>query len=376
MTKVLVLGVGGMGSSACYHLAKRGADVTGIEQFSLLHEKGSSHGETRIIRQAYFEHPDYVPLLRDSYLLWKQLEAESSQHLYHETGILYSLPQESKILAGLRSSAEQYKIPLEELNSAEFKARFRGFAQKQGNCALFEPNAGYLKVEESVLAHTDQAKKNGCEIVEKQRVLSWSANSSGVTLVTAEKTYQADKLVITAGAWSQKILCDLALPLKPLRKFMYWISGAHLYQESESTPCFFYETPEGIFYGFPAIGRGSDFRLKLAEHTGGHPLYDDLNAIQVPSAEEAKKIESFVLQSLPHLKELPDKVVPCIYTMTPDEHFIVDRHPEYSNVIVAVGFSGHGFKFSSVIGKILSDLALDEVTSHPIDFLKVRNFTF
>lgn len=369
MTDIIVLGLGAMGSSACYHLAKLGLNVIGIEQFEVGHERGSSHGKSRIIRKAYFEHPDYVPLLNRSYELWEMLSHETDQTLYHETGLIYFCPEQGKMYQGITSAAKIHKIPLELLSGNHLKKYQNRFQVPQDFKILFEPQAGFLEVENCVKAHIKSAQKFKAKILQNEVVLSWKATESHVEVHTNKGLYQASRLVIAGGAWSERLLNDLGLSLQVLQKTMFWFKAADSFLEKNQTPCFLYELPEGIFYGFPSL---EGHALKVAEHSGGlkvtHPLKLDQNLNQ----NEFLKVKNFVQQYFigcgPELLSYKT----CFYTMTPDENFILDLHPKYKNVSFAAGFSGHGFKFSSVIGEILSHFATTGSTKLPIDFLRLR----
>jgi sarcosine oxidase len=361
VTDVIVLGVGGMGSAACLHLARRGLRVTGIEQFEIGHARGSSHGQSRILRKAYFEHPSYVPLLERAYQLWAELGAEAGKPLYHRTGIVYLTPPQSELIRGVRHSAELHRIPLRELDSAP------PFRLPEGFVAHLEPEAGWLEVEACVHAQAALAVRLGARIATGERALSWSAGPLGVEVVTDRATHRAERLVIAGGAWSEGLLRELKLPLTVLRKLMSWFEAGAAY---EPAPCFFYDLPEGMFYGFPRTGG----LLKLAEHTGGTPLSDPAALALDPALEEAERASRFVRAWLPGVKPAPSLQAACMYTMTPDANFLVDVHPQHPNVCFAAGFSGHGFKFAPVIGEVLADLACAGDTRHPIEFLRARRF--
>ncbi len=369
---VIVLGVGGMGSSACYHLARRGLRVTGIEQFQLGHSMGSSHGQTRIIRKAYFESPEYVPLLNRSYELWRELEERTGRQLYHETGLLYLAPEDSKLYRGIVESSRLHQIPLQNLKAADAAERFPMFRIPAGLSALFEPGAGYLEVENSVFSHAQAAAALGAELRTGETVRSWSSTGSSVEVITDRDTYQAERLVVCAGPWSSRILEELRLPLRVLRKVLIWYPAGEKYSARSGMPCFLFLMPYGNFYGFPWIeGQG----LKVAEHSGGQETRGpDALDREVSDADRAGT-GHFMRDVFPEIAaHKPSAGSVCMYTVTPDENFIVDRHPERTNVTYAAGFSGHGFKFASVIGEVLADLAIDGKTSQPVEFLRARRF--
>jgi sarcosine oxidase len=356
---VIVLGVGGMGSAACRELARRGLRVTGIEQFDVGHALGSSHGQSRMIRKAYFEHQSYVPLLHRAYALWEELSAECGEKVYHPDGIVYVTLPQSDLIEGVRKSARLHRIPLWELGaiSAPFK-------MPDGFVAHFEPESGWLEVEACVRAQADGAVRRGARIV-KERALSWSASPAGVEVVTDGGTHRAQKLVIAGGAWSEGLLRSLQLPLRVLRKLMFWFEADAVW---DGAPCIFYDLPEGMFYAFPRTGG----LVKAAEHSGGEPVADPSALARELAPGDARAVSAFVRAHLPGVNPVPLKHAACMYTMTPDANFIIDIHPAHPNVVFAAGFSGHGFKFAPVVGEVLADLALTGNTRHPIDFLRLR----
>lgn len=369
---VIVLGVGAMGSAACHQLAQRGARVLGLEQFSLVHDRGSSHGQTRIIRQAYFEHPDYVPLLFRTYELWNDLEQRSGSRLFHQVGLVLSGVPGGETISGATLSAHQHHLQIEKLRPDEAARRWPVFMFPQDHTILFEPKAGYLKVEDCVRAQVHQALKYGATIYENEPALGWSSNGQAVTVRTDRNEYHASSLVITAGAWAARCLNSLSLPLRVLRKFVGWFPVRSGDFSLQKMPTHFYELPHGTFYGFPSLdGRSA----KLAEHSGGQDVQDPATVDREKHPNDITRLADFVKGHLPGLDPAPQDHSVCLYTMTPDQHFVLDRHPAWSNVSIAAGFSGHGFKFAPVIGEALADLALNGSTKHPIGFLSLNRFS-
>ena len=365
---VIVLGLGGMGSSACFHLAKRGLSVLGIEQYDLGHALGSSHGQTRIIRKAYFESPDYVPLLNRAYELWRELETTVDRTLYHETGLLYLAPEKSTLYQGILESSRLHGIPIQELSTSEAGRRYPAFNIAEGLTAVLEPEAGYLEVENCIFSHAEAAAQLGARLRFRETVQSWTSSGSSVRVVTDSGTYEAGRLVICAGAWSSLLLEEAKLPLRILRKTLFWYPGG---ENLGSLPCFLFLMPYGNFYGFPWIaGQG----LKIAQHSGGLEIRDPGLLDRNLSDIDYQETRRFMTDVFPGLaRERPTGAV-CMYTVSPDENFIIDQAPGYPNVVFGAGFSGHGFKFASVIGEILSQLAIDGKTPHPVDFLRMKRF--
>ncbi len=365
---VIVLGVGGFGSAACYHLARRGVRVLGLEQFPLLHDRGSSHGETRIIRLAYFEHPDYVPLLRRAYELWADLEASTAKTLFRKTRLLISGPPEGEAIPGALRAAQEHGLDVESMTAGEAMRRFPDFRLPEDHHVVLEPDAGLLHVEACVEAHIDEARRAGAEIQGEVPVLGWGRDGAMLYVDTHFGRFTATRLVITAGAWTGRVLADAGLPLTVVRKFVGWYEvepGA--YDVDRGTPTFYIEQPDGAFYGFPSMDRRT---IKFAEHTGHDVVDDPATVDRSRRTEDVARLEAFRQNVLPRTRPILDRHSVCLYTLTPDRHFVVDDHPQDDGVIVAAGFSGHGFKFTSVIGEALADLAWKGRTEAPIEFLR------
>ena len=369
---VIVLGVGGMGSAACQQLASRGARVLGLEQFQLVHDRGSSHGETRIIRQAYFEHPDYVPLLLRTYELWRQLEQSTGRTLFDQVGLVMSGIADGETISGAKTSANLHHLTIEELTASAANRRWPAFSFPDEHAVVFEPVAGMLRVEACVQAHLDRATGQGAEIHANEQVLSWTSTGNSVSVQTDRGEYSAGNLVITAGAWASRSLQDLGLPLQVLRKFVGWFPIRQgPYRSDQGMPTYFFELPHGTFYGFPSIDGQT---VKMAEHSGGQPVDDPTLVDRALHDFDLPRLSGFLQDHLPGLSPTPVRHSVCQYTMTPDQHFIVDRHPQWPNVALAAGFSGHGFKFAPVIGEALADLAWNQSTQLPIGFLSLGRF--
>jgi sarcosine oxidase len=368
--EVIVLGVGGMGAATCTELTRRGARVLGLEQFSLAHDRGSSHGESRIIRKAYFEHPDYVPLLHRAYQQWDLLEQATGRKLFLPTGLVLSGSPAGETIQGARLSARQHGIPIENLTSAEARRRFPGFVFPDDHDVVLEPGAGTLLVDDCVRANLDLAVKLGATIRGGEPVLDWSSNGTRVQIRTATSTYRARSLVITAGPWSQACLRGLGLPLQVVRKFVGWFPcPSEQLQEQQGCPTYFFEFPHATFYGFPSFDNKT---VKVAEHSGGEVVADPLTVDRDCHPRDLDRLQRFLRSHLPSVQTEVARHSVCLYTMTPDQHFVIDRHPEWSNVAIAAGFSGHGFKFCPVVGEALADLVQTGSTSLPIQFLAIN----
>jgi sarcosine oxidase len=371
----IVLGAGGVGSAALYHLARRGAKVLALDRFPPAHDRGSSHGRTRIIRQAYYEHPDYVPLTFRAYDLWHELEQRRGERLLHETGLLQIGPAGGQVLAGVRQSAQRHHLLVEELSGREITTRWSGLRVPSGMCGLYEPRAGYLRVEACVAAHLAEAQKLGAELRTDEPVTAWRADGSGVSVSTQRGTYTAKALAVAAGTWSGQLLADLEVRLEVRRKHQYWFAcedAAYRPEAARATagcPAYLYELPQGIFYGFPHI---DEWGVKVARHTGGDMVADPLHVNRDIDPEDRRLVEEFVTAHLPGVQPRLLHHSVCMYTMTPDEHFLVDRHPRYPQVSFVAGLSGHGFKFTCVLGEALADLTTEGSTKLPVDFLSCQ----
>jgi sarcosine oxidase len=375
----IVIGLGGMGSAACAHLAARGQKVLGIEQFELGHSRGSSHGETRVIRAAYFEHPNYVPLLLRAYELWGDLEDRAGYTLFHRSGVLVAGPPESAVVQGVLRSASQHGLAVDELGREATMKRFPQFSLPEGFRSAFEPDAGYLEVENCVLRYLRAAEDDGASFRIRERVLSWQADARSVRVTTAAGEYEAARLVITTGAWFGNLLRELEVGFKILRKRLFWFQAGAEFAAASSMPCFFFDTAAGTYYGTPSIGQHG---LKVAKHSGGEVLSRPDELLETGLGEgpsrarlDLDRVHSFMRTCLPRVPANPPLgEAVCMYEMSPDEHFILDRHPGHPNVFLAGGFSGHGFKFASVVGEILADFCETGTTKLPIDFLRLGRF--
>jgi sarcosine oxidase len=368
-----------MGAATCYALIERGVKVLGLEQFSIAHENGSHSGRTRMVRKAYFEHPDYVPLLDKAYKLWAELGQKTGQHLFHKTGILYLGPKGDELLEGVRFSAKKYEIPLAELSGKESRERYPAFAVPKGYEMLFEPDAGYVEPEKVIKLYVDLAKKAGATFLENQRVVKWKATPTGVSVTTQTATYVAKKLIFTAGAYTPALLPDLTYTLVPRRQITSWfVPNKPSLFTGDKFPCFLYVTPDrpDAFYGFPLTSMGdadATLGIKVGYHAPGKAI-DPYKLHVFEQEKEAQSITDFMTRFLPEGYKSLLATKPCLYTYSDDGHFIVEVSKKHPNVTLAGGFSGHGFKFVPLIGEILAELCLDGKTNYPIEFLSSERF--
>ena len=366
---VVVVGVGGMGSAALYHLARRGKRVLGLERFDLLHEQGSSHGLTRIIRLAYFEHPDYVPLLRRAYELWRALEAEAGEQLLHVTGIVEG---GDRILDGVLRSCEEHDIAHEVLNGAQIAERFPAYRLPPGMDVVHQPDGGFVVPERCIVAHVEGALSHGATLRARERVLEWKQNENGVRVATDRSVVEADTLVLTAGAWSQDVARLPAGLVRGVRQSLAWLQPTRpeLF-EPDRMPVFNLALDGEHFYGFPAHGIPG-FKLGRYDHFGSGGDPDTI--AREPTIEDEAPLRAFAERYFPDGAGPTVALKTCLFEPSPDEHFLIDRHPDAPSAVVAAGFSGHGYKFCSVVGEILADLAIDGSTAHDIGLFRLDRF--
>lgn len=369
---VIVVGLGAMGAAACHHLAARGHRVLGLERRALAHDRGSSHGETRLIRKAYFENPDYVPLLRRAFELWGDLETECGERLFERNGLVtFGRPGESEVYEKTLASARLYSIPMERLGRDEALRRWPVYRPPEGFAAAYEPGAGFLHAEKCVLAHARQARARGAALKENEPVLDFRIENGRAQARTTKGTYSAARLIVAGGGWSARLLAGLGLPLELRKMTLGWFPAGQQHAAAKGTPGFVFDLDDDFYYGFPQIDGES---VKTAGHRRFEPLEKPEDKDEAPSRARIESLRRFVRDCLPFASDRLLRWSNCIYTMTPDEDFVIDRHPETPELVFAAGFSGHGFKFASVVGEILADLAIDGATAHPIGFLSASRF--
>ncbi len=368
---VIVLGLGGMGSAAAYHAARRGARVLGLEQYGVAHDRGSSHGQTRVIRQAYYEGPDYVPLLFRAYDLWHELEREAGVALLTKTGALHLGAPDSDAVAGAALSARTHHIPHEMLSHDEIRRRYPILRPRSDQVALLEYEAGILPPERCVAIHLDLAKRRGADLHYEEPVLSWSAGPGGVSVRSSRGTYEGGRLIIAAGPWTAQVLEGLGLPLRVTRAVVYWFEPRAQREAFKKVPIYLWEDRGVYAYGFPYLdGQG----LKCAFHHVHDEVTTPQTIRRAVGEDERIRMREHLTALMPDAAGEVLSVSTCMYTNTPDLHFLIDRHPHHEQVVLACGFSGHGFKFASVVGEVLADLALKGRTKHPIELFALRRF--
>ena len=370
----IVIGLGGMGSAAAYHLARRGRRVLGLEQYDLLHPLGSSHGLTRIIRLAYHEHPSYVPLLRRAYELWHDLEADANEHLLVTTGSVEGGPEDGPMFRGALEAAELHDLPHEVLTADELRDRYPAYgALDPSTRVVWQPDGGFLLAERTLLAHVNGALRHGAELHFREPVQTWEPTAEGgVRVVTERGTYEADRLVICAGPWAGRVVPRLAELAKPERQVLAWLQPTRpALFEPERFPVFVLDVEEGSYYGFP-VHDVPGFQFGWDHHLRAPIDPDDPDRSAGPRDEAA--LRAFAERYFPDGAGPTVMLKACIFTNSPDEHFVIDRLPESPQVSVAAGFSGHGYKFCSVVGEVMADLAMHDETGHDIGLFGLDRF--
>lgn len=370
----IVIGLGGMGSASAFHLAARGQRVLGLEQHDLLHELGSSHGLTRIIRLAYHEHPSYVPLLRRSYELWHELEARAGERLLIKTGSVEGGPEDGPMFRGAVEAAELHDIPHEILDGRELRRRYPAYVGfDDATRVVHQADGGFLMAERTILAHVNGAMANGADLRFRDPVRSWEATPDGGVRVTTESgTHDADRLVITAGPWARHLVPRLERLAVPERQVVCWLQPMRpeLFTP-ERFPVFIMDVEDGSYYGFPVHDVPG---FKFARYHHRREPIDPDKADRAANAEDEALLRSFATRYFPDGAGPTVMLKACIFTNSPDEHFIVDQLPDSPQVSIAAGFSGHGYKFCSVIGEIMADLSVEGSTRHDIGLFRLDRF--
>lgn len=375
---VAIVGLGGMGAAAAQELAARGARVVGFDLARPPHGLGSTHGGSRVARVAYFEHADYVPLLRSAFEGWDRLERDGGRRCLHRCGVLLLGGPESEVLSGSRASAAAHGIRVEEMPAGEIRHRWPVFRPPGHVEGLLEPEAGFVVPEHGVRSALELAARHGADLRFDTPVRSIDPRAGGVSIRTDREAIEADRVVVTAGPWTSRLLPTLAAgcPLSPQRKVIVWCrprAAVAAACGADRLPAWLYDDGgtfgDGVYYGVPAWpGQNGGEGMKLGFHGPGPVVDPDAVDREVASdtlARWHRDVDSF----LPGVLEPPHASATCLYTMTSDQHFVIDRLPDAESIVVAAGFSGHGYKFAPVVGEILADLALEGTTRHPAEFL-------
>jgi sarcosine oxidase len=366
---VIIIGVGGMGSAAAYQLAKRGKRVLGIERFDIPHSFGSSHGISRIIRLPYYEDPAYVPLLRRAYELWREIEVLSGQEILVITGSIDASAEDDPLFQGALASARLHDLAHDVLTGEQVNARFPGYALPASHHAVFQAEGGLVASERAIVAHVEAAQAYGAVIHAREKVLDWSVQdgNDGVVVTTDRGRYTAERLVLTAGSWMGELVPSLKRVAVPERQVLAWLQPreARLFGP-DAFPVFNLQVEEGRYYGLP-IYQVPGFKFGRYHHRDETGPAESV--CREPDLEDERILRSFAERYFPRGAGSTMALRTCMFTNTPDEHFILDLSPEYEQVVLASPCSGHGYKFCSVVGEIIADLACDGSTRHDIGFL-------
>ena len=368
----IVIGVGGMGSAAVYHLARRGLQVLGLEKHAIPHEMGSSHGYSRMIRYTLQEHPSYVPLVRRSYELWHEMEETAGEELMVTTGSIRAGAPDSPFFLNAQEACDLHSIPYEILTASEVNKRFPGYRFPEEISSVYQADGGFLLPERCIVTHVQAAERAGADVHSQETVLDWEVRGDGVQVRTDRDTYTAGRLVVTAGPWAANLVPELAAYAVPERQVMGWFQPKRpeLYA-AEAFPVFGVFTEEGRYYGFPSHAVPG-FKIGRAHHLLQKVDPDAIDREVHPEDEDILRQAVNRYFPLAAGKLLDGKT--CMYTNTPDEHFMIGTLDGQPQVSVAAGFSGHGFKFASVIGEIMADLSQNGATEHDINLFRLDRF--
>lgn len=380
MTKhydLIVVGAGSMGMAAGYYIARQGVKVLLVDTFDPPHDQGSHYGDTRIIRHAYGEGREYVPLALRSQVLWDELEKKTHHKIFMQAGAIgFGEKGNAPFIDEGIASGKEYNLDVERYTGAELKEYFPGLQIPDDYDSFYEPNSGFLFSENCIQAYRELAEYHGAELSTNNPVRDIEAYDDSVKVMTEKGTFTADKLVISAGSWSGEIASKvgLDLPLVPSRQPVAWFEADESLFNANAFPTFMVEIPNGetraIYYGFPSFG-GCGVKVGRHEYVDAiNP--DTMNRVFGSNGNDEGHIREFLDKFMPKASGALKKGIICTYTRTPDGHFIIDKHPEHAHISIAAGFSGHGFKFASVVGEILSQLAISGETDHDISIFKLN----
>jgi sarcosine oxidase len=366
----IVVGMGGMGSATAYQLARRGLKVLGLEKHNLLHDMGSSHGLTRIIRLPYYEHPSYVPLLFRAYELWRQLENLTGERILFVTGGIDAGPENGRIVQGSLAACREHALRHEVLDAGQLHERFPGVCLSKDMVAVYSPDSGFVLSERAVALYTRLAIEHGAEVHAREPVVGWEARPDSVIVRTGASTYSTSRLIFSAGAWAPKLLPAFSKLFQPERQVLIWTRPLRpdVFQLG-AFPIFNLQSPEGHFYGFPVY----DFPgFKIGRYHHRNEQVDPDATDRECHPEDEAVLREGIVRYFPEANGPTLALKVCLFTNTPDEHFILDAHPESDRVFIAAGFSGHGFKFCSVVGEIMAELATGGATRHNLDLFRLN----
>lgn len=368
----IVVGVGGMGAAALAQLARRGQKVLGIERFDMGHGMGSSHGLNRIIRLAYFEHPDYVPLLRRAYELWREAEQLTGEQLLFVTGGLDAGPREGRVVQGSLAACDIHGLPHELLTAGQIAERFPGYRLPEGYAGVYQPDGGFIASERAILAYASLAVGAGAEIHGREKVVAIEPEQDGITVMTDRSRYQAAKVIVSAGPWIADLVPGMKTNAMAERQVLGWFQPRNpsLFTQA-AFPVSNLETDIGHFYQFPMWGIPG-FKIGLYNHFREQGHADALS--REPNEADEAALRGAIRRFFPEANGSTLRLATCLFTNAPDEHFIIDTLPECPDIIVASPCSGHGFKFASVVGELLADMATGTPLSHDLSLFRHDRF--
>jgi sarcosine oxidase len=371
---VAIVGLGAMGSAALFHLARRGVKAAGIEQFQPGHDRGSSHGESRAIRLGYFEHPSYVPLVRIAYENWRELERLTGETVLTTTGIVEAGRPGSRLVAGSLEACRLHGLEHEVLTPAEVRRRFPAIELPDDYSAMFQPQGGFVRADLANALHLRLAQEAGAEVLTDAKVGTIEPRGEGVRIVAGESTIEAGKVVVAAGPWISELVPELRPQLFLNRMVLCWYEPKQpeLFAPG-ALPVFAIDGEDDLVYGFPDF---AGLGFKCASHFGSGRLASADAARQDAGPADEARTRRFLEKYLPAAAGRLKAMKTCIYTMTPDEDFIIDLLPSDPRIVVASPCSGHGFKFASVIGEILADLSTEGATRHDISRFRMNRFAY
>jgi sarcosine oxidase len=360
----IVVGVGGMGSAALYHLTRRGAGrVLGLDRFGIPNDRGSSHGRSRIIRLAYWEHSSYVPLLQRAYELWHELQEEAGERLIVTTGSIDAGPPDSAAMVGALQACQMFGLPHVLYDHSSLRSQFPGYQLPADSIALYQPLGGLLLPERCIAAHVAAAQRAGAEVRTGESVLDWREHADRIDVRTDGGTYTCRQLLVAAGAWTGTLLAGLRPKLSPERQVMLWVQPRRPeYFQSATFPVVYMHVPEGSFYALPSHD-GAGFKIGKYHHRGQQVDPDTMD--RECHDEDERVLRDGLRRYFPDADGPTLDMKTCLFTNTRDEHFIITRRGG-TRITIAAGFSGHGFKFCAVVGEIMAELALDGGTRHDI----------
>ena len=347
----IVVGLGAHGSAAAYHLARRGINVLGFDRFARGHTLGSSGGLSRIIRLSYYEHPDYVPMLRRAWDLWRELERDSGETLLTQTGGLYMGPPEGELVAGALASAREHGLEHELLDAADIRRRYPVFEIDDDWIGLFDAQAGWLAPERCIETHLRMAERRGATLRFEEPIEKWERDGDNVRVTSASGAYRAKRLVLTAGAWMSRLLPDLAPHLWVERNVLFWFEPIAQREEFAKLPIYIVQDSERMFYGFPL---DAEHGVKVAGLHFGDRVDPDTVEREVSTRDE-ERVRAWLAKRMPSANGKRRLAKVCMYTNSPDSHFVIDRVAN-APAVFASACSGHGFKFASAIGELLADM--------------------